>query len=318
MKLLNNRFSGILIGGAYGYTGRLIFSDLKDSIFKFSLFSITFIIIVPLLIGSIPIICSPKDKKISLWFSTWSPAASVLVFFILAFITKIEDIICLIILSAPYMLGAILGGLLIRYFIMQQRKKNGLIYSLIFVPILSSIIESQIPTPSRVLSFTNKVIINNTPDLIWPKIIRVSEIHENEYNKGLFYYAGVPRPLYAELDKDTISATRIGHFQGGLKFIEKVSVLEKNRKILFDITVDDSSIRKSVFDNHILKGGHFRFISAEYELKPLANNRTELCLTSSYQLDTKINAYASYWGQTLLSDFQGRLLAVVKNRCDQK
>jgi hypothetical protein len=126
----------------------------------------------------------------------------------------------------------------------------------------------------------------------------------------------VPRPLYAELDKDTVGAIRTGHFEGGLKFIEKVSVWERNSKILFDITVDDSSIGTSVFDNHILKGGHFRFISACYELKPLGDNQTELSLTSCYELDTKVNAYAAWWGQTLMDDFQGRLLVTLKKRCD--
>ena len=56
MKLLNNKFSGIVIGGLYGYFGRLVFAAFKDSILKFSLFSITFIVVVPLLIGSIPIL----------------------------------------------------------------------------------------------------------------------------------------------------------------------------------------------------------------------------------------------------------------------
>jgi hypothetical protein len=215
------------------------------------------------------------------------------------------------------MLGAITGGMLIRLFLMRSRKKQGLITSLIIIPMLSSLIESKLPEPTLVHGYSNKIIINTTPEKVWPNIIRVNEIAEAEYPKGLFYYSGVPRPLYAELDRDTIGATRIGHFQGGLRFIEKVSVWERNKRILFDITVDDKSIGTSVFDNHILKGGHFKFKDACYELKPVGTHQTELCLTSAYELDTRVNTYASYWGQTLLNDFQGRLLEVLKQRCER-
>jgi len=316
MRLLNNKFSGIVIGGLYGYFGRIIFHAFRDSIFKFGLITITFIVIVPMLIGSIPMICSPKDKKISILFSIWSPAASVLVFFFLAFLSKIEDSGCIFILIVPYVAGAIIGGILFRFFINRSRKRSGLIMSLFLVPIFASVFESRLPTPSDTYSFTNKTIINTTPDKIWPNIIRVREISKDEYRKGFFYYSGVPRPLYAELDKDTVGATRIGHFQGGLKFIEKVSVWERNKKITFDITVDNSSIGSSVFNNHILKGGHFRFLDASYELRPVGAHQTELSLRSSYELDTKVNGYGAWWGQMMLDDFQGRLLEVVKKRCD--
>ncbi|MFT3704711.1 MAG: hypothetical protein QM802_20265 [Agriterribacter sp.] len=77
---------------------------------------------------------------------------------------------------------------------------------------------------------------------------------EKEYNKGFLNYAGIPRPLFAELDKDTVGAKRIGHFEGGLMFEEKVTSWKRNQeKIAFDITVVPSSIRETVFDQHILK-----------------------------------------------------------------
>jgi hypothetical protein len=115
-----------------------------------------------------------------------------------------------------------------------------------------------------------------------------------------------------------IGATRVGHFEGGLKFMEKVTSWERNRHIGFDISVILSSIRQTVFDQHILKGNHFKFLQADYMLTPLSNGQTELTLRSSYQLNTKVNAYASYCGNQLVTDFQERLLQVIKTRCDNK
>ncbi len=316
MKLLSNKFSGVVIAGLYGFFGRIIFQALYHAHFKVDLFTLTFVIVMPMLIGSIPMIFSPADKKISLGLSVWSPIWSVLSFFLLAFITRLEDMVCLAVLLVPYLVGAVIGGLLFRFFINRNRKRKGLILTLLLLPMLTSMVESHLPDPSATYSRTNKIIINTTPDKIWPNIIRVGRISEQEYNKGFFYYAGVPRPLYAELDNDTVGATRIGHFQGGLKFIEKVAIWERNRRIRFDISVDASSVGTSVFDKHVLTNNHFRFKDATYELKPVGNGQTELSLSSSYELDTKVNAYGAWWGQTLLDDFQGRLLQVLKKRCD--
>jgi hypothetical protein len=65
-------------------------------------------------------------------------------------------------------------------------------------------------------------------------------------------------------------------------------------------------------------GSHFKFIDASYTLKKINNSQTELCLSSSSKLDTRVNQYATLWGDALLSDFQERLLAVIKLRCEQK
>jgi len=145
----------------------------------------------------------------------------------------------------------------------------------------------------------------------------VKAIRPEEYKKGFFNYAGIPRPLYAELDRDTVGATRIGHFEGGLTFKETVTTWERNKSVGFTIAIIPSSIRQTVFDQHILKGNHFVFLNASYDLEPMGAQQTKLTLSSTYRLDTHINGYSSFWGQRLLTDFQERLLAVIKNRCDE-
>ncbi|MDI9311215.1 MAG: hypothetical protein QM535_13450 [Limnohabitans sp.] len=114
-----------------------------------------------------------------------------------------------------------------------------------------------------------------------------------------------------------MGAKRVGHFEGGLQFVETVNSWERNKYIGFDIVVVPSSIRETIFDEHILRGNHFKFLNASYTLKPLPSGQTELILSSSYELNSKINSYASYCGDQLLTDFQERLLEVIKARCDR-
>lgn len=315
MKDFLKNYGGIIAGAVYALILRLVFNinDFEDG---FSLFSFTFVWITPVIIGLIPLLYASNEQLDNWWFRISRPLWTVFVFFTLCYITRIEDLICLWIILIPYALGALTCGLIAGAIIKRVRKRRGTFYSVMLLPFLLCPIEEQLEKPVREYSVITRVTIDAAPETVWKNIVRVRQIGEQEYTKGFFNYAGIPRPLYAELDKDTLGATRTGYFEGGLKFIEKVSHWEKNRHIAFDITVVPASIRQTVFDQHVLMGGHFRFLNAAYTLQPLKNGQTELILTSSYQLSTHINAYGSYCGNQLLADFQERLLRVIRTRCE--
>jgi hypothetical protein len=318
MQMTNffKRNAGIMIGAVYALILRLVFNiQALDDIFN--LFSITFIWITPIIIGLIPLFYASKEQLQNVSYRISRPAWTVVVFFALCFITRIEDIICLWIILIPYVLCAIVAGLIAGEIIERIKNKRGTLYSIILIPFIVSSIEQQFSIPSRSYSVETKVIINAEPETVWQNIIRVRQIGKSEYHKGFFNYAGIPGPLFAELDKDTLGATRTGYFEGGLKFVEKVTSWDRNKHIGFDISVVPSSIRPTVFDQHILKGNHFKFLNATYDLRQLPNGQIELTLSSSYQLSTNINLYASFWGNQLLADFQERLLQVIKARCDK-
>ena len=317
MKDFFRSYVGIIIGAVYALILRLIF-NIKALDEVFSLFSITFIWVTPVIIGLVPLFYANKEQLKRWGYRIFSPVWTVVVFFILCFLTRIEDLICLWVILIPYMFGALTVGLIAGEIIQRAKTKRGTLYSVILLPFIISPIEQQFKMPTNSYSVVTSITINATPEEIWENIIRVKQIDENEYTKGFFNYAGIPRPLYAELDKDSLGATRIGHFEGGLKFEERITTWNLNRHIAFDITVVPSSIRQTVFDQHILRGNNFNFLNAAYNLKPLPNGQTELILSSSYVLTTNINYYASFCGNQLLTDFQERLLKVIKTRCDKK
>jgi hypothetical protein len=307
---------GVIAGAMYAFMLRLVFNITIDNA-AFSLFSITFIWLTPIVIGLIPLFFASTERLASWSFRVGSPVLAVIVFFITCFITSIEDLLCILVFLVPYVLVAATVGLIAGEIIAKIKNKRGTLLSIVLFPFIISPIEQQFKRPVDNYSVVTKVIIHASPDVIWKNIIRVPQIKETEYTKGFFNYAGIPRPLYAELNKDTIGATRVGHFEGGLQFVEKVINWDRNRHIGLNISVVPSTIRKTVFDQHILKGNHFRFLHADYHLIALPDGQTELTLSSSYQLNTHINGYASYFGNQFLTDFQERLLQVIKNRCDQ-
>ncbi|MCO5936014.1 hypothetical protein NAF17_10730 [Mucilaginibacter sp. RB4R14] len=318
MKQFLIKYAPILPGALYGLVLRLIFNIPYGNHFSFTdLFSITFIWIVPFIMGVAPLIFAKKRYLENIGYTAFVPLLSILLFAIICFITRIEDIICIVIIALPFLLCAMFGGLAFGRLILKYRERRGIVYSILFIPLVAGIVEEQFIIPSQAFEIRTVRIINASPDNIWKNVIRVKEIKNNEYSKGFYNYAGIPKPIFAELDKDTIGATRIGHFEGGLLFKETVSYWDKRNKISFNIKVIQSTLRNTVFDQHLLTGKHFEFLTASYELKKITSSQTQLTLTSSYQLDTRINMYASMWGNSMLSDFQGRLLDVIKVRCEK-
>ncbi|RCH55607.1 hypothetical protein DJ568_06860 [Mucilaginibacter hurinus] len=216
------------------------------------------------------------------------------------------------------MLCAAIGGVFFGKYVLNYRKRNGVMYSVFFIPIIAGIIEAQYISPSQTFTIHTSTIVRADPSIIWANIVRVNKIRKEEYNNGFFNFAGIPRPLYAQLNKDTLGGIRTGHFEEGLIFKETVNQWHRNQRVSFNIAVVPSSVRNTVFDKHVLTGAHFEFLNASYEIQRLGSNECRLHLTSSYKLNTKINSYASLWGNLMLSDFQNRLLDVIKNRCDKQ
>lgn len=316
LKKYYGTYGGILIGGLYGLLMRIVFGlnfkgDFAD------LFSVTFVWILPIVVGLLPLIFSSKEDLQSIGARVSRPVLAVMTFFILCYWTGHEDIICILVISIPFLIVAGISGVILGSTVLRYRQRNGILYSVFFIPLVAGLIEPTIPTPTEKYEATSSIIINANKEVIWKNIVRVREISNDEYEKGFFNLAGIPRPLYAELDKDTLGGERIGHFEGGLKFQENIIEWNKDNLITFDIKIIPSSSNRTIFERHMLNGEHFKFLKATYCLKQVSNNKTELLLTTVYQLDTKINFYGEFWGHQLLTDFQDRLIKVIKTRCEK-
>lgn len=309
-------YGGILVGGLYGLLMRIVFGLDFEGDFA-DLFSITFVWILPIIIGLTPLIFSTKEDLAEIPIRIYRPILSVLTFFILCYWTGHEDIICLLIISIPFLFVTAISGVIFGWLILAYRQRNGILYSLFFIPLITGFIEPTIPTPSNQYVTTTATIINESKAEIWKNIVRVEKIHNEEYKKGFLNYAGIPRPIFAELNKDTLGGMRIGHFEGGLKFEENIIEWNRNNLVTFDIKIIPSESNRTIFERHMLDGQHFKFLQATYSLKEISNHQTELLLTTTYQLKTKVNFYGEFWGNQLLTDFQERLLYVIKSRCEK-
>jgi hypothetical protein len=316
LKRVSAKYGGLLLGGLYGLLMRILFG--LDFNGKFSdLFSITFVWILPILIGLAPLLVSSNEDLLKRRILFFRPVVSVLAFFIFCYWMGYEDILCILIISAPFLLIAGFSGLLFGKAIFRYRKRNGVLFSILLLPIAFGLAEPQIPVPSSIYESKSTILVQSNKSNIWNHIVRVDYIKDDEYPMGFFNWVGVPRPLYAELTHDTLNGLRYGHFDTGLQFKEKIIACNKDSAITFDIQIIPSKSKQSIFERHMLSGHHFKFLQATYSMTTVKHNQTELSLTTQYQLNTNLNFYGKLWGELLLNDFQERLIQVIKLRCEK-
>ncbi len=269
------------------------------------------------MIGAIPVIFNVPGSSSSNKIYIAQPVITILIFFLFSFFICRADLLFYLFILIPYLIGAIAGGMLAGLYRRKYQVTRPILFFILFLPFLSSLAEKQFYSRPVMYSVSNTILIHAAPQQIWGNIIRIKEIREDEISRGFLDYAGLPRPLYAELDQDTLGATHIGNFDDGLSFYEKVIVWEKNQRIVFDIKIIPPPAAKSIFEKQIMQNDHFRIIGASYDLTQIDPLTTQLRLTSSYELRSHINWYSALCGNILLKDFQARLLSVVKARCDK-
>jgi hypothetical protein len=305
------QYMGVLFGGLYGLTFRLLGEAEFESGF-FSLYSITFVWVVPIVMGIIPLIFAPKEIGASRSKQFFFPILSVLLFFMLAFTTRLEDIICLLIIGFPFIVGAGLAGLAVGFWIQKINEKK--MYMLLFLPLLLNPLESLLPTPQTDYEVKNQILIEKGAAEIWQHLIEVPEIAESEFDFGPLNYMGVPRPIKSQLEVIDGKTYRIGYFSDGLKLVESIAMKDSLKALHFDIHIDKSTLRDLPMDKHILESGYFQFNDIAYHLREISPTQTEVTLSCDYTIRTRFNFYSNFWASWVIGDFEQRLLEVLKGK----
>ena len=303
-------FIGVSVGVAYGLITRLVLGE------EATLASMSFLFVFPAILGIVPLLFAHRDQLLSyknILFIPWLTIASV---FLAMILTGLEEVACLMILAAPFFALGTVGALILRLIQLHRERSKLKLSLLVLLPFLLAPAEQLLQTPSSVFTIDSDAVVTATPEIIWNNIVEVKTIREDEYKAGFFHAVGIPRPIRATVDRRAAGGRRVGNFEGGLTFIERINRFEPVKTISFDIAVDPKSVRPTVFDQHVLNGNYFTFVDATYTLTPLAHGQVRLTLSSRYRLTSQVNFYGKIWGDLILEDFQDRLLDVIQQRCE--
>jgi len=282
----------------------------------FSLMTLSFLLGLPFAVGYITVyLCAMETvKKRTAAFLI--PFIPIFIFFLITIFFSIEGWACWLMIFPVFLILAGLGGLTARHY--KIRKANRVnVFLAMLLPFLMAPIEKAIGAiPGRYRAYT-EIDIHATKEQIWRNVTRVKTIPKDQDSASFTRFLGLPRPLRAELDKDSVGGKREAIFDKGLIFHEEVIKYEPYKMMVFSIHADPHEIPSTTMDKHIVVGGEFfDVLYGTYQLEKIDAKTYRLHLYSNFKLNTTFNFYASVWAGWIMQDIQQNILKVIKQRAE--
>lgn len=316
-KQLKNLLIAIGIPTIYAIVLRLTFG-VKHWDELFSVMSITFLFLLPTIVGALTVYLSNKNKIEKLWYRILAPWLPIILFLIITLALQIEGWACWLMILPVFLIAASIGGLIGGYLKLKRRNDRLNISLLILIPFLISPAEQLIEKIPGTYKAYTYIDINSSAEKIWKNVTRVNTIKKEEDTGYLTSFLGFPRPLKAELNYNGVGAYREAIFTNGLIFKETVTEYEENKKMVFSIKANTFEIPSTTLDEHILIGGkYFDVLNGTYELEKLNEGKYRLHLYSNFKMNTTFNFYAGWWGKLIMKDIQNNILKVEKKRAEE-
>ncbi len=275
--------------------------------------SISFLFILPVIIGGyLPFYFGGKTFAKNIGKVIFYPIFTVILFFLIAIIKRLEDIGCFIIIGIPFFIISTIVSIIIRYIILQKKddnltNKNSLV--ILIIPVVLGSIEKNFEKRIYKNEIQHTVVINQPKELIWKNLYNVPDLSQNT-NKNFFNFIGIPAPQKSDYNPETNE--RIGYFENGIYFSENISESIYLEKLSFKINTEKSNFKDNKTIEHVLTKGDFNFNEISYELKEIGINQTAITLKCNYILKSNIPFYAEIWAKNIVNDFETKLLSALK------
>jgi hypothetical protein len=321
--------AGVLASVSYGVVVRLVFTWdlLKDSGLSELLLtaSLGFLFGAPLVMGYLTLsgymLQQPKDSNarnvpiLNAIFLPWGPA---FISFLIILAFGYEVAICLIMAGPIFLLMSSIGGLMALVFLGKAggNSYKNVLAGLIFLPMVGSGVESQLPQPQGFYEVHDQILIDADVNTVWNHIERVTPILPEEQTHSYLHDFGFPRPLEATLSREGVGGVRHASFENNILFVETITEWDKPHQLSFEIVPELSEAKSPVVNDQILGGKYFDVLQGTYTLEP-QGEKTLLHLRSQQRVSTFYNAYSSLWTRWIMSELQSYILRVIQQRCEK-
>lgn len=317
-RTTKNTLIAIGIPTLYAVVLRLFFG-IDDWNELFSVMSVTFLFLLPTIVGALTVYLSTPEKAISVAYRIFTPWIPVILFLIITLALAIEGWACWLMILPVFLIAASIGGLIGGYLKTKKRNDRLNISLLVLLPLLVGPIESMIKTIPGTYKADTFIDIDAPAEKIWDNVTRVKEIPIEQDKGYLTRMLGFPRPVKAELNFEGVGAYREAIFTKGLVFHETVTEYKDNEKMVFTIKAYPHEIPSTTLDEHVVIGGnYFDVLNGTYELEKLPNGLNRLHLYSHFKMNTTFNFYAGWWGKWIMKDIQNNILQVEKYRSENE
>ena len=233
----------------------------------------------------------------------------------------IEGVICLV-MAAP--LGAVLAvfGGFIGYVIQRRPDYSaGAAFQTCALAVLAlpvfMLLEHQAQFSSPLYEVKTSVVINASPEKIWPNLVAFTELPPPDER---LFRTGIAYPVRAEIEGRGVGAVRRCVFSTGA-FVEPIEVWDEPRLLRFGVTAQPPVMQEvSPYDDlrppHLENYLHSR--RGQFLLTPLSDGTTLLEGTTWYENRFWPGAYWHLWSDHIIHQIHLRVLDHIKHLAEQK
>lgn len=306
-----NQISGILLSIVYSLIIRLL---AEFNVIEIN--SISFLLITPTVMGFIPFFL--KDKKIIQSFgkALFYPFFAVAIFFLIAIVSGLEDIICLLIIGFPFIVLIMLVSIIL-YVVLRDREKRLKRQALpiFLLPVVLGMIEKEIPKQTKYYEIERTIEIQKSADKIYSILFSVPDLR-NTNRKSFINYLGVPQPIRSSYNPKL--NIREGYFENGIVLSEKVIERDFNKKLVFSIQLDKCNFKNSPTLSHVFESKSIKFQSISYDLLSISPNKTKVKLKTKFHLNSQMIFYGEFWSNQIITNFEETILNSLKKQLENR
>jgi hypothetical protein len=317
----------ITLASVYGLCLRLLFASADGLYF---IMSVTFIFLVPTVVGYLTVIFMPPEMVQSRSAAFWKPWITCLVLLGITIAFSIEGTICWIMIFPIFAFLAGSGGVTAyaqRLKKEQPKQKpnedNEILDTpdifqvslVLLLPLLLGVLEGERTQQKLDFNITQTMTIAAPPSKVWKALLSISPIENHETGYSFSTLLGFPNHLETTLDTLAVGGRRMAKYEKGLVFEEIITKYEPEKLLVLDINTDPTKIPPTVMDEHIVIGGkHLDILEDIYTLDALPNGSTRVTLSSRFFINTPFNWYSSLWAKYLMNDILKNELQIIEKR----
>jgi len=316
MKLSRSAYWSIALGVAYGVVFRLLMAS--QNLLNSGLVSISFFVIVPIVIGFIVVILGEPARSRRLKYALFAPWIAVLFFLLTTAVLMLEGAVCIALALPGFLVLSSLGGLVACGIVRRDYPKTGRLCCVIALPLLISPIEARLPVDASVDTVVTEVTIAAPPSVVWNHITNVGLIDRRELSFGLTRLLGIPQPLEAHMEITPSGWVRNTRWERGVAFREIITERREGEMLHWTFDFPPSAVPEGILDEHVQIGGrYFELLDGGYSLEPDGKGATRLTIRTTYRVTARPALYSRYWAMLIMSDFHRVILDLIRDRSER-
>lgn len=233
-------------------------------------------------------------------------------------IVAIEGLVCLV-MAVPLAAPMGLAGGCVAYQIQRStwwQGKSSALFCVAAVAPMLMFFEHLEPAPPPMFSVTSSVVVEASPKRVWRNVVSFSELPPPT---EFLFRAGIAYPQRARIYGHGVGAERHCEFSTG-PFVEPIEVWDEPRLLKFSVTRNPPPMQEwtpyeDLRPAHL--DGFLESCGGQFELIPVAENRTRLEGTTWYRHHMWPATYWRWWSDYIIHTIHLRVLRHVKQLSEE-